>query len=230
MPGYKTRAKQDSGVVNCTLPGLLMKIKGEGARSSDRQLERGADGGLLSAPQGAAGGRGGGGQISSHYRPTLSAGTLPLGRAGRCTSLSTAAILQLLLCMFASLSALNRSFKHNVFPPFIRERLCALRPAVISSVSQKFSQAVRLRPFTSWAMEKGSKRKPQMAQPRAELWRSPTMFGDGELKGRKGRERGKRNGSGWKRGGKLSRDRPCVSTTLHSHWNTIHKDKARSRL
>lgn len=149
MPGYKTRAKQDSGVVNCTLPGLLMKIKGEGARSSDRQLERGADGGLLSAPQGAAGGRGGGGQISSHYRPTLSAGTQPLGRAGRCTSLSTAAILQLLLCMFASLSALNQSFKHNVFPPFMRERLCALRPAVISSVSQKFSQAVRLRPFTS---------------------------------------------------------------------------------
>lgn len=67
-----------------------------------------------------------------------------------------------------------------------------------------------------------------MAEPRAELWRNPTELRVGELGGRKGRERGKRNSSGWKRGRKLRKDGPFVFTTRHTRWNAIHSALARN--
>lgn len=151
----------------------------------------------------------------------------------------------------SSLSALNQCLTQSREMPAMsfadtlgngqRERLCFPHSAVMSTVSQwagkTFSQAAaQFFPPNSARAEilyflsrgKGSKHKPQMAEPRAELWRNPTELRVGELGGRKGRERGKRNRSGWKRGRKLRKDGPFVFTTRHTRWNAIHSALARN--
>lgn len=116
------------------------------------------------------------------------------------------------------LCALNQRFiKSSTLPvlsfanPLVRERLCFPHPAVMSTVSQlvgkTFSQAsnaiLPLEPV--WASDpslpepwKRVKAQATDGRTRPELWRNPTLLRVGELEGRKGRERGKRNGSGWK--------------------------------
>lgn len=153
---------------------------------------------------------------SSCCWPALPAGMLPLGRACRHKALMLPS-QQLHECSCYSMHGSSCSCIHSeAFQGVcVRYRPASCYQSVILSVRhlvQQFNSSPQLcsgpGSFASWAMEKGQSTSRTRYKPRPSFGKIQPFSGLVSSKvegGKKGRERGKRNGSGWKQQGKLSR-------------------------